>query len=126
VALLKNRTAGLFVGGLVILALIGVSGMFMSNPTGFLQGIAVVVVIGIVIYFIVRLIYKKNPQKKEQRAFLKAAKRSKKRLQKKDTKSTSQGTLATLKKVAKKKNKKTAHLTVIDGKKGKKKNRASF
>ena len=59
---------GSFVGGLVILALIGVSGMFMSNPTGFLQGIAVVVVIGIAIYFIVRLIYKKNPQEKKRAA----------------------------------------------------------
>lgn len=124
---MKNRTAGFIVGGIVVvLALIGISSMFISNPTGFLQGLAVVVVIGIAIYIFVRLIYKTNPQKKEQRAFLKAAKKSKKRLQKKDTKNTSLGTLAPFKKAAKIKTKKTAHLTVIDGKKGKKKNRASF
>jgi ABC-type nickel/cobalt efflux system permease component RcnA len=128
VALLKNRTVGFIVGGIVvILALIGISSMFISNPTGFLQGLAVVVVIGIAIYIFVRLMYKTNPQKKEQRAFLKAAKKSKKRLQKKETKSTSSaGTLAPFRKAVKKKTKKTAHLTVIDGKKGKKKNRASF
>jgi ABC-type nickel/cobalt efflux system permease component RcnA len=125
VALLKNRSTVLIFGAIFVLALIGVAGMIFSNPSGFLQGIAVIVVIGIAIYVILRLVGKSNPQKKEQRAFVKAAKKSKRRLQKKDTKSTP-GTLATLKKVAKRKTKKTAHLTVIDGKKGKKKNRASF
>jgi hypothetical protein len=126
VALLKNRFTGLIFGAIFVLALIGISGMLFSNPSGFLQGIAVIVAIGIAIYVISRLIGNKSPQKKEQRAFVKAAKRSKRRLQKKETKSSSLGALATLKKVAKKKTKKTAHLTVIDGKKGKKKNRASF
>lgn len=122
---MKNRSTVLIFGVIFVLALIGVSGMIFSNPSGFLQGIAVIVVIGIAIYVILRLMGKSNPQKKEQRAFVKAAKRSKRRLQKKDAKSTP-GTLATLKKVTKRKTKKTAHLTVIDGKKGKKKNRASF
>lgn len=126
VALLKNRSTVLIFGAIFVLALIGVFGSLFSNPSGFLQGIAVIVVIGVAIYVILRLMGKTNPQKKEQRAFVKAAKQSKRRLQKKDTKSTAPGTLATLKKVAKRKTKKTAHLTVIDGKKGKKKNRASF
>jgi uncharacterized membrane protein YfcA len=126
VALLKNRSTVLIFGAILVLALIGVSSMLFSNPSGFLQGIAVIVVIGIAIYVILRLTGKTNPQKKEQRAFVKAAKKSKRRLQKKDTKSSTPGTLATLKKVAKRKTKKTGHLTVIDGKKGKKKNRASF
>lgn len=122
---MKNRSTVLIFGVIFVLALIGVSGMIFSNPSGFLQGIAVIVVIGIAIYVILRLMGKSNPQKKEQRAFVKAAKRSKRRLQKKDAKSNP-GTLATLKRVTKRKTKKTAHLTVIDGKKGKKKNRASF
>ncbi|MDV2887638.1 hypothetical protein RYX45_20915, partial [Alkalihalophilus pseudofirmus] len=70
-----------------------------------------------------------SPQKKEQRAFLKAAKQSKKRLQQKsgesNVKSSSFGSISTLKK-NKIKKKSPAHLTVIDGKKGKKKNRASL
>lgn len=130
VAFLKNRAASLIAGGMIVLALIGISGMVIKNPSGFLQGIAVIAVVGIIIYLLVRLNFKDNPQKKEQRAFIRAAKKSKKRLQKKGgdfpSKSASIGTFATLKKAAKKKKKTTAHLTVIDGKKGKKKNRASF
>jgi large-conductance mechanosensitive channel len=130
VALLKNLTASLFVCGMIVLALIGISGMVIQNPSSFLLGIAGILVVGIIIFLIVRLNTKANPQKKEQRAFVKAAKKSKKRLQKKggDTqpKSSALGTFSTLKKAAKKKKKTTAHLTVIDGKKGKKKNRASF
>lgn len=116
---------------MISLALIGIFSILVANPTGFLQGIAGIGLVGIAIYFIVRLIFKANPQKKEQRAFLKAAKQSKKRLQKKGTdshlKRSTLGMLTTLKKSSKSKKKTTtAHLTVIDGKKGKKKNRASF
>lgn len=127
---MKNLTAVFVVGGMIILALIGLSGMVIKNPSGFLMGVTGILVVGIIIYLIVRLNTKGNPQKKEQRAFVKAAKKSKKRLQQKggdiQPKSISLGSFKSLKKVAKKKKKTTAHLTVIDGKKGKKKNRASF
>lgn len=128
---MKDRTSSLLVGGVIVLALIGVTSMVFKDPATFIKGIAVIVLIGIAIYVIVRLIFKASPQKKEQRAFLKAAKQSKKRLQKKSgdfgIRSASTRTIATtLKKAAKRKKKTTAHLTVIDGKKGKKKNRASF
>ena len=127
---MKNRTSSLLVAGLLILALIGVTGMFMENPIGFLQRIAVMGFIVVAIYFVVRLIFKANPQKKEQRAFLKAARQSKKRLQKRSgeppMRNAFPGTLAPLKKSTKPKKKTPAHLTVIDGKKSKKKNRASF
>jgi predicted lipid-binding transport protein (Tim44 family) len=131
VAFLKNRTfVYVVVGGLIILALIGLVGTFIANPAGFIQRIAVIALIGITAYFLVRKFSKSSPQKKEQRAFLKAAKKSKKRLQQKsgDTtvKTSSLGTLASLKKSNKTKKKSPAHLTVIDGKKGKKKNRASL
>jgi predicted lipid-binding transport protein (Tim44 family) len=131
VAFLKNRTfVYVVVGGLIILALIGLVGTFTANPAGFIQRIAVIALIGITVYFLVRKFSKSSPQKKEQRAFLKAAKKSKKRLQQKsgDTtvKTSSLGTLASLKKSNKTKKKSPAHLTVIDGKKGKKKNRASL
>lgn len=127
---MKNRTASLIVGGLIVLALIGIYRMIPKNLSGFLQVIAVIAVVGIIIYFLVRLNLRDNPQKKEQRAFVRAAKKSKKRLQRKGpdspSKGASLGTFAPFKKGAKKKKKTTAHLTVIDGKKGKKKNRASF
>lgn len=126
-----NRTTSFIVGGLIILALFGVFSSFTTNPSSFLQGIAVIAVIGIGIYLVVRKFSNSSPQKKEQRAFLKAAKESKKRLQQKggdsSAKSSSLGTLTTLKKRTNTKTKKSpAHLKVIEGKKGKKKNRASF
>jgi len=127
---LKNRTSVIIVGILIILAILGLFGSFTANPAGFIQRIAVIAMIGLVIYFLVRKFSNSSPQKKEQRAFLKAAKKSKKRLQQKsgdtNVKTSSLGTLTTLKKSNKTKKKSPAHLTVIDGKKGKKKNRASL
>lgn len=129
-AFLKNRTSVFIVGILFILAIIGLFSSFTANPAGFIQKIAVFAIIGLVIYFLVRKFLYSNPQKREQRAFLKAAKKSKKRLQQKsgdtNVKSSSLGSLTTLKKSNKTKKKSPAHLTVIDGKKGKKKNRASL
>jgi uncharacterized membrane protein YfcA len=131
VAFLKNRTfVNVVVGGLIILALLGLVGTFTANPAGFIQRIAVIALIVLAVYLLVRKFSKSSPQKKEQRAFLKAAKKSKKRLQQKGgdgaVKTSSLGTLASLKKSNKTKKKSPAHLTVIDGKKGKKKNRASL
>jgi len=127
---LKNRTSAIVVGVLIILALVGLYGSITVNPAGFIQRIAVIALIGLLIYFLVRKFSNSSPQKKEQRAFLKAAKKSKKRLQLKSgdstARSSSLGTLTTLKKINKTKKKSPAHLTVIDGKKGKKKNRASL
>ena len=127
---MKNRTSVIIVGILIILAILGLFASFTANPAGFIQRIAVIAMIGLVIYFLVRKFSNSSPQKKEQRAFLKAAKKSKKRLQQKsgdtNVKTSSLGTLTTLKKSNKTKKKSPAHLTVIDGKKGKKKNRASL
>nr|WP_026563611.1 SA1362 family protein [Bacillus sp. UNC41MFS5] len=128
---MKNRTfVNVVIGGLIILALLGVIGTFTANPAGFIQSIAVMALVVLVVYFLVRKFTSSSPQKKEQRAFLKAAKKSKKRLQQKSgegtVKTSSLGTLASLKKNNKLKKKSPAHLTVIDGKKGKKKNRASL
>jgi predicted lipid-binding transport protein (Tim44 family) len=129
VAFLKNRTSTFVVVGLIILALLGIFTKFTSNPAEFIQNIIIFALIGLVIFFVVRKFSNSSPQKREQRAFLKAAKRSKKRLQHKggetSAKTSALGTLSTLKK-NKTKKKPPAHLTVIDGKKGKKKNRASF
>ncbi len=127
---MRKRISVPLFGSLIIFAIIGFFGTFAKNPTAFFQKLAVIALVVLAIYFIVRKLSNSNPQKREQRAFLKAAKQSKKRLQQKsgdsNVKSSSLGTLATLKKSSKTKKKPPAHLTVIDGKKGKKKNRASF
>lgn len=130
VAFLKNRASFYIVLGLIILAAIGMAGSLLANPAGFLQRIAVVVLIGAAIYFVVKRFYLTKPEKREQRAFVKAAKKSKKRLQQqKDSVQNprrSGATITSMKKTLKTKKKPSAHLTVIEGKKGKKKNRASF
>jgi hypothetical protein len=128
VAFLKNGISVPLVGSVIVLGIIGIIGAFTSNPIGFLKSIAVFALVALVIYFIFRMLTKSNSMNKEQQAFLRAAKKSKKRLQHKggepQTKGTSFGSLTSLKK--KKAKKSPVHLTVIDGKKGKKKNRASL
>lgn len=125
---MKNQKSLLLFGGIILFAIIGIFSMLLANPAGFFQRIAFIALVGFAIYFVVRLISNSNPKKKEQRAFLKAAKQSKRRLQQKSVdhhvRNASQGPLATIKRTAIKRE--TSHLTVIDGKKGKKKNRASF
>ncbi len=125
---MKNRTSVLIIGGLVILALIGLVGSFTSNPAGFIQKIAIMALIGFAIFFLVRKFSNSGPQKKEQRAFLKAARQSKKRLQHKSGDSNTKSSLGRISPLKKNKTKRKspAHLTVIEGKKGKKKNRASL
>lgn len=126
---MKNRTSFYFVIGMIILAIIGVASRFISNPTAFFQSVLVFLVIGFAIFFLVRRFNGGNPQKHEQSAFRKAAKKSKKRFQQKDIRKpsvkTTNGNVSTLKK-GKNKAKSATHLTVIEGKKGKKKKRASF
>lgn len=128
-ALLKNRTSFYFVAGLIGLAIIGIVSRFISNPTSFLTNIFVFLIIGFGIFFLVRRFYGASPQRREQTAFKKAAKRSKKRFQQKDAPKPSSksisGNVSTFRRTANKA-KSAPHLTVIEGKKGKKKKRASF
>jgi hypothetical protein len=127
VAILNKRKSGFFIGVLIFFAVIGLLGSFLDDPSDFIQKIAIAALIGLVIYYIYRRITAANPAKKEQRAFLKAARKSKKRNGNKNSqpqaKNSFHGTLASLKRPKKKAQ---AHLTVIEGKKGKKKDRASF
>jgi hypothetical protein len=130
VAFLKNRISVSIVSGILVLAAIGIIGSLIANPAGFIQRIAVIILIGLAVYFIARrFFFKSSPERKEQRAFLKAAKNSKKRLNQKSgeaVKRSTLGSLTSLKKTGKSKKKSPVHLTVIEGKKSKKKNRASF
>ncbi|WP_407642042.1 SA1362 family protein [Cytobacillus massiliigabonensis] len=128
-AFLKNRISVFIILGLIFLAVVGMTANFFSNPTGFLLRIAVILLVGAVIYYIFQRYYKASPRKREQQAFIRAAKKSKKRFQTNHSgkgqprKVSSGNSLSSLKKSKKKS---SAHLTVIQGKKGKKKDRASL
>lgn len=127
---MKNRTSFYFVVGLIALAIVGIISSLIANPMAFIQSIIVFLIIGFGIIFLIRRFNGANPGKREQNAFKKAAKRSKKRFQQKDNRKqpslkSTNGNVSTFRKV-KNKPKSTAHLTVIEGKKGKKKKRASF
>lgn len=128
-AFLKNRISFYVVSGLIILAILGLGVQLVNNPTGLFQSIAVIAIVVAVIYFIVQRVNRANPGKREHRAFAQAAKKSKKRFKNKEQGSAIQrkaktGTLTSIKKSKRKSS--TTHLTVIEGKKGKKKNRASL
>ncbi|RHW41091.1 hypothetical protein D1B31_09105 [Neobacillus notoginsengisoli] len=123
---MKIRKSVLLIGALILLAGIGIIGQLVKNPAGFFQQIALMVLFGLVIFFLFRRFTGSSPNKKEQRLFLKAARESKKRNAHKNEppgRNVIQGSLASWRKPKKKAN---VHLTVIEGKKGKKKNRASL
>ncbi|OCA91076.1 hypothetical protein A8F94_04235 [Bacillus sp. FJAT-27225] len=124
---MHKRKSVFFIGFLIFFAVIGLIGTLLKDPAAFIQNIVIAVLIGLVIFYIYRRITSANPAKKEQRAFLKAARQSKKRKGNRTThaqgKNAFHGTLASLKRPKKKAQ---AHLTVIEGKKGKKKDRATF
>jgi amino acid permease len=124
VAFLKNRTSSIFVISMIIFALIGVFSSLVENPAAFLQRIAVMILVGLVIYFVFKRVYKSSPARKEQKAFLRAAKKTKKKIHRK--KSDENNKTHTLTKLTTIRKKSSAHLKVIEGKKNKKKNRASF
>lgn len=123
---MNNRISNYIVAGIIILSIIGVVSGILYNPVGILKSIALFAVIGAVIYFLVRSFSGANSGKLQQRAFQKAAKRSKKRFQSKDASASSKRSTIRSLASARKTKKDTSHLTVIEGKKGKKKNRASF
>jgi len=124
---LKNQISFYIVLGLIVLAAIGIISMLVQDPGGFIKMIAGMALIVAVIYFLFRRFSQTSPSKNhEQRAFKKAAKRSKKRFQTKENTSPSKRSSIGSLSAARKKRKDTSHLTVIEGKKGKKKNRASF
>lgn len=108
--------------GLIILSVIGVIGRLLTNPVQFLQGILVTIIVIGIIFFLVKKFLLNKPGNKEQQAFIKAARKSKKRLlqkgievgQRKDNNQTLR------------KKRPSNHLTVIEGNKGKKKNRAQL
>ena len=126
---MKNRFSIIIFGSIIFFAFIGLAVNLIKNPTGFFLNIAVMFAVGAIIWFIYRHFSTSSPQKREQRAFLKAAKQSKKRLQTREKSPIAQQhstKSSSLKANKHTRSKSTAHLTVIEGKKSKRKNRASL
>jgi len=121
------RISSIVISVLIGLAVFGLAVGMITNPAGFFQRLAVIALVGAVIFFIVRRLYGANPKKRDQRAFVRAAKRSKKRFQQSTVKDNlRKGSASSITSLRKMRKKSSVHLTVIEGKKGKKKDRASL
>ena len=127
VAFLKNRISTFFVVCLIALAALGMVSLLVSNPSGLLLKFAIMIATGAVIFFLVKRFYLPSPEKREQRAFVRAAKRSLKRKQQKESgKQTRKSNVSNITSIRARKKQTNNHLTVIEGKKGKRKNRVSL
>lgn len=107
------------VGIIALMAIIGLGSYIFNNPAGLFRQIFMIGLVFAAIYFIYRFWMGKKPDRSENRSFAKAARLSKKRNRKSHL-SSSQIRKKPLRKRS------AAHLTVIEGKKSKKKDRAIF
>lgn len=124
---MKNRISTFIVVCLIALAALGMVSLLVSNPSGLLLKLAIMIATGAVIFFLVKRFYLPSPEKREQRAFVKAAKRSLKRKQQKESgKQTRKTNVSNITSIRARKKQTNNHLTVIEGKKGKRKNRVSL
>jgi len=116
---MRGRSMYFILSSVILLSVVGFLTLLFNNPGSLLRSIFISAVIIGVIYFIARNVITTSASNRgEHRAFLKAAKTSKKRIKRKEVSmksSTSRG---------RKFRKEAVHLTVIEGKKGKKKSRA--
>jgi ABC-type nickel/cobalt efflux system permease component RcnA len=124
VAFLKNWTSSIFVISILIFALIGIGNSLVENPSEFFKRIAFMIMVGLTIFLVYKRLNKPSQAKKEQKAFLRAAKKTKKKIHRKKVEDGAKP--QPLSKLTSLRKKSSAHLTVIEGKKNKKKNRASF
>ncbi|MFD2214062.1 SA1362 family protein [Metabacillus endolithicus] len=125
-----NRRVNWIVMIVISLGVIGFITTLVSDPLWLLKQIAIYAAIAGLIYLVYRL-FSRRRMGKEHSSYMKAAKQSKRRFDDRSTKSSNVKNISQAKKARKssaiKKKKQTpSHLTVIEGKKGKKKNRAFF
>ncbi|WP_175639762.1 SA1362 family protein [Metabacillus schmidteae] len=125
-----NRRTNWIVMVIILLGVLGFVTTLVSEPLWLLKQIAIYAAIAGGIYLIYRLVSKKR-MGKEHSSYLKAAKQSKRRLDDRSKKGSNVRNISQVKKTKKasaikKKKQQPSHLTVIEGKKGKKKNRAFF
>lgn len=110
------------IGIIFLLAVIGFGTLLFTNPASLFKQIMFAVLVIAAVFFIYRIWSGKKSNAKEQRNFIKAARKSKRRLKKRQA--SGKPTVQARKKSIRKKS--DVQLTVIEGKKGKKKNRAIF
>lgn len=102
---------------LMSLAAIGFLSLLVNDPGVLLKQVLFLFVIASLLYIVYRMGVSR-PDRSEQKAFLRAAKKSKKRIKKRQPSRLSTRKRKPLRKRT------DVHLTVIEGKKGKKKKRA--
>jgi hypothetical protein len=127
---LLNRTISYLIYGVIALAVLGLISTLITNPLGLLKSIVITAVVVGIVYLIYTRLTQGKADKKEQLAFRKAVRQSKKRNKDRMTKTKKNDvtSISSSKPVHKIKmhKKSDVQLTVIEGKKNKKKNRASF
>lgn len=127
--MLKKNTSLFIVIGFILLAVLGIVAKLLANPGMFLKGVFIFAIVGVIVYVVIRNLYQPSQARHEHQAFKKAAKQSKKKYSQRGQKTSPQtkirGNIYSLNKKKNRTNNGT-HLRVIEGKKGKKKNRASF
>ncbi|GIN89592.1 hypothetical protein J6TS1_22530 [Siminovitchia terrae] len=110
------------ISGIFIFAVIGLGSYLINNPVGLFKQLLFMGAAVAAVFIIYRIWTNRSQGGKEKNAFAKAAKQSKLRAKKR--KSASQSTNHFRNRPLRKRS--TAHLTVIEGKKSKKKDRAIF
>lgn len=123
-----KRFISFMIYGIIALGVLGLLSRLFNDPIGFFRNILIIAIVAGIIYMIYTGLTKGKPVKKEQQAFRKAARQSKKRQKNRTSKKDNVASFSAAKssKKIKWRKKTDSHLTVIEGKKNKKKNRASF
>jgi len=120
--------------GMIALALFGLIAELINDPAKLLQRILFIGLILLVLYFIYRVFTSSSSQRSQQDSYRKAAKQTVKKyntqktssVKKSFNKSKPTSRKSTSSPLLRKRNKDSSHLTVIEGEKGKKKDRASY
>ncbi|MGM7721216.1 SA1362 family protein [uncultured Metabacillus sp.] len=126
---MNRRVVNGIVLAIILLGAVGLISTLLSDPLWLLKQIAIYAAIAGIIYLVYRMVMKRKLGK-EYSSYARAAKRSKRRFDDRSSRGSNVRNIAHAKKSTKtsaiKKKRQPSHLTVIEGKKGKKKNRAFF
>ncbi|ONK23678.1 hypothetical protein BLX87_09605 [Bacillus sp. VT-16-64] len=120
VALLNVRNW--IIGGIFLLAVVGLGSYLFTNPAGLFRQLFIIAITVAIVLLIFRLVSNRLPSRRERNAFAKAARQSKLRAKRRKSQMKAKSHLRN----RPLRRRSTAHLTVIEGKKSKKKDRAIF
>lgn len=122
--LLRRGSIHPLVGITLFFGVFGLVYTIFEQPTALFRSVMFIVLVIAAIYVFYHFVYKRRINK-DHIAYLKAVRQSKKLHPQAVRKQKAKSTAPKMKRLPKKRTA-TTHLTVIEGKKGKKKNRASF